>query len=77
MGIIIEELKAIIEDIADISQDEINEGSSMIDDLDLASLEIMSIISAVEKKYKIKISEDEMLSISTVYELANIICSKM
>ncbi len=73
IDMIIEELKRIIEDIADISADEINGDNSMIDDLDLSSLEIMSIISEVEKKFPVKISEDEMLSISTVEELAEII----
>ncbi len=76
IDMIIEELKRIIEDIADISADEINGDSSMIDDLDLSSLEIMSIISEVEKKFPVKISEDEMLSISTVKELSEIIGEK-
>ena len=73
---VIEEIKAIIEDIADIPRDEIKPDSAMIDDLDLSSLEIMSIISDAEAKYSVKISEEEMLSVSTVAELAEVIKTK-
>ncbi len=74
---IIKEIKAIIEDIADIPQDEIKEGSSMIDDLNLSSLEIMSIIADVETKFSVHIPEEEMLSISSLEELADIVRNKM
>ena len=76
MESIIEFIKETIEEVADISKDEINAESALIDDLDLASLEIMSIISEIEKKYSIKVSESEMLSISTVNELADVVKSK-
>ncbi len=66
----------IIEDIADIPIDEITEDSSFIDDLDLASIEIMSIVAEVERKYSIKLSETELLEIRTVGELAEIIEKK-
>ena len=73
---IIEYIKRLIEEIADIPQEDIAAESSLIDDLDLSSLEILSIISEVEKKYSFKVSESEMLSISTVEELAEIIDRK-
>ncbi len=73
---IIEEIKVIIEEIADIPKDEIDYTSAMIDDLDLSSLEIMAVIADVENRFSIRITEDEMLSISTVEELARIIESK-
>lgn len=63
----------IIEDIADIPIDEITEDSSFIDDLDLSSIEIMSIVAEVERKYTVKLSETELLEIRTVGELAEII----
>ncbi len=74
---VVEEVKCIIEEISDIPQDEMDIDSSMIDDLDLSSLEVMSIISDIERKYSIKISESEMLSISTIEELVDIILNKL
>ena len=66
-------IKEVIEEVADIPQEEIKRESAFVDDLDLSSLEIMSIISEIEKKYSIKVSESELLSISTVEELAMIV----
>ncbi len=65
-----------IEDIADIPIDEITEDSSFIDDLDLSSIEIMSIVAEVERKYTVKLLETELLEIRTVGELAEIIEKK-
>ena len=39
--------------------------------MDLSSLEILSIVAEIEKNYSVKISEQELLSIRTVEELAN------
>ena len=73
----VEVIAKIIEDIADIPLDEIKEDSHMMDDLDLSSLEIMSIVGDVEIKFSIKISEDELLSISTVGDLAKAVQNKI
>lgn len=73
----VEVIAKIIEDIADIPLDEIKEDSHMMDDLDLSSLEIMSIVGDVERKFSIKISEDELLSISTVGDLAKAVQNKI
>jgi len=69
-------IASIIEDIADIPINEITEDSSFIDDLDLSSIEIMSIIAEAERKYSVKIAESELLEIKTVGELAETIEKK-
>ena len=74
---IIKDIKTIIEDIADIMQDEISDDSAMIDDLDLSSVEIMSIVADVERHFSVKITESEMISISTVGELAEVVEGKI
>ncbi|WP_026497664.1 acyl carrier protein [Butyrivibrio sp. WCD2001] len=66
----------VIADVADIEKEEITEDSEFIDTLDLSSLEIMSIISKVEKEFSIKIDEKELLSITTVKELEDLIIEK-
>ncbi len=73
----VKEIAAIIEEIADIPADEIQEDSLIIDDLELASLEILSIVSEIMRKYSIKISESELLSIKTVGDLAQVISDKI
>ena len=74
---VIEKIKDIIVDISDISRDCINEDSAMIDDLELSSVEILSIVADIENEFSVKISEDELLKISTVKEIAELISNKM
>ena len=69
----IEEIIKIIEDVTGIPADKINEDSAFLDDLDLSSLEVLSIVADIEKKFSVKISEQELVSIRTVKELADII----
>ncbi len=71
-----EDIVEILVDVADLAKEDISEDSQLIDDLDLASLEIMSVISKLESKYSIKISENELLSVATVEDLINLIQSK-
>lgn len=70
------EIVEIIVDIADITKEEIRTDSSLIDTLDLNSLEILSIVAEIEKKYSVKISEKELLSIATVDDIVKMVESK-
>ena len=74
---IIDEIKSMIEDVAGIPADEIENDSSFMDDLDLASLEIMAMVAEIEKKFSIRLAESEMLSIENIAELAELVESKI
>lgn len=69
-------IASIIEDIADIPKEDINIEDSLIEDLDLASLEIMSIIAKVEKTFSIKMSEKELLAIENLEDFVKYVDSK-
>lgn len=71
MNDVFEKIANIIIDVADIEREDIEESSQLIDDLDLSSLEIMSIVSKVEKEFSIKISENKLLSISSVKDIVD------
>lgn len=68
-----EVVAGIIEEVADIPKDEIEQESSLIDDLDLSSLEIMTIINNISRKFSIKISEQQILEIETVADILNVL----
>ncbi|SHJ32717.1 acyl carrier protein [Pseudobutyrivibrio xylanivorans] len=70
---IFKKIAAIIEDVADIPLDEIEMNSSFIDDLDLSSLELMSIVAKVEKEFSIKVNEKQLLSVETVKDVVEYI----
>ena len=69
----IEIIKQIIEEVTGISGQEIGPDSAFLDDLELSSLEIMSIVGEIERKFSVKISEKELMNIRTVNELAEVI----
>ncbi|WP_044931026.1 acyl carrier protein [Butyrivibrio sp. AC2005] len=76
MSSVFSKLANIISDIADIDLNDINEDSSFMDDLDLSSLEIMSIIARIEKEFSIKVEEKELLSVAIVDDAVKIIAAK-
>jgi acyl carrier protein len=47
-----------------------------MDDLDLSSLEIMSIVSKIEKEFSIKVAEQELLKVETVSDMVKLISEK-
>lgn len=73
---IIQEIKTIIEDIADIPQEEIDASSAMMDEMDLSSLEVMAIVAEMEKKYKIRIPEKALRSFISLEDIAEYIVER-
>ncbi|WP_026670488.1 acyl carrier protein [Butyrivibrio sp. AE3006] len=71
-----EKIVDIIVDITDIDRSDIEEESQFLDDLDLSSLEIMAIISEIEKRFSIEITEEELMSISSVKDMIELIESR-
>ena len=72
----LEEIKKIIEEITDIPADEIEADSQIMDDLDLSSIEIMSVIAEIERKYSVHFSEEELMSVQSVADIINVVDSK-
>ena len=63
----------IIEDVADISRDEIKMDSSLMDDLELSSLELMTIFSDISRKTSIPISNKDILAFETVADIVAVL----
>lgn len=68
-----EAVAKIIEEVADIPVDEIEQDSSLMDDLDLSSLEIMTILNNISRKFSVKITEQQTLEIETVADILEIL----
>ncbi len=61
-----EKLKEIIVDVLNVSEDEITEETTFIDDLGADSLDIFQIIMGIEEAFDIEIPTEEAEKISTV-----------
>ena len=69
-------IKEKIAEIADVSKDDIDENSEIVDDLCLSSLEIMSVIGDVELEYDVQFSGEELSQIRTISDLVEVIQNK-
>lgn len=70
---VLEKIMEQIEDIADIPQDEMEESSMLMDDLELSSLEIMTLIAELEKIFDVRIPEKSLRNLITIGDMADIL----
>lgn len=70
-----EEVIKIIADIAEVPEESINENTNLLADLDLESLDLVTLISEVEAKYELEIPDKEIKKIQTVGDIINFLSS--
>ena len=70
-GKIVSQILAILEDVAEISPDDVNENSVLMDDLDLSSMEILTVVADLEETFGLRIPEKELRNFVTVSDLAD------
>ena len=56
----------ILEEIADVSPDDVTDDKSFTDDLDVDSLSMVEVVVAAEEKFGVKIPDDEVQNLRTV-----------
>lgn len=74
---IIAQIVGILEDVAEISPDEVTENSVLMDDLDLSSMEILTIVADLEETFGIRIPEKELRGFVTVSDLADYLTAQV
>ncbi len=67
-------LKRIIEDTAGIPAGDVSEASSIMDDLELSSLEVLMVVGKLEDELGSKIQEKDFLKIETIGDMLDAIC---
>lgn len=73
---ILEKIKIVIEAATDIPTEEIEDDSALMDDLELSSLEVITIIADLEEIFGFTFSEKEMRNMITIDDLAAYIQKK-
>ena len=63
---IVSQFLAILEDVAEISPDDVNENSVLMDDLDLSSMEILTVVDDLEETLGLRIPEKELRNFVTI-----------
>jgi acyl carrier protein len=59
-------LAAILEEVAGVNPDDVAEGKSFTDDLDVDSLSMVEVVVAAEEKFSVKIPDNEVQNLKTV-----------
>ena len=72
----VDQVKEIISEVFDIAISSINENSALANFEEWDSLNHMELIVTIEKKFKIEMSFEEIVSIKSVGDLINILKSK-
>ena len=68
---IISQILAILEDVAEVSPEDVNENSVLMDDLDLSSMEILTIVADLEETFGLRIPEKELRNCVTIGDLVD------
>ena len=61
-----QEVRSLIAEIIELDPSEITPDASLVEDLGMDSMMALEILAALEKKYKIKIPEEELPKITTL-----------
>lgn len=70
-----EEIIKIIAGVAEVPEESINLKTNLIADLDLESLDLVTLVSEIENKYQLEIPDKEIKKIQTVEDIVNILSS--
>lgn len=70
-----EEIIKIIAEVAEVPEESINLKTNLIADLDLESLDLVTLVSEIENKYQIEIPDKEIKKIQTVEDIVNFLSS--
>ena len=67
-----QDVKKLIADIIEMEPDQIDPNANLVEDLGMDSMMALEILATIEKKYKIKLPEEELPKITTVNRAAEL-----
>ena len=70
-----EEIIKIIAGVAEVPEESINLKTNLIADLDLESLDLVTLVSEIENNYQLEIPDKEIKKIQTVEDIVNFLSS--
>ena len=74
---VLEKLKSILAEQLDVPPEELNAETSLIDDLEVDSLDVVEMLMSVEDEFNVVIPEDEIENLKTIGDVAEYIQNNM
>lgn len=68
-----EEIIKIVSEVSEVPIEKINENTNLVADLDLESLDLVTLVAKFESMYKIEILDKDIKKIQTVGDIINYI----
>lgn len=76
-GVDIEELRELIADVIDVDVAEVSDDASFTEELDVDSLLALEIVVRLEKRYGVKMADDELASVTSLRTTRDLLARKM
>lgn len=70
-------LKEVLVDKLKVEADTITEEANLFEDLGLDSIDLMTVVMAVEERFSIEVSDEELEEVSTLGQAADILSTKV
>jgi len=70
-------LKEVLVDKLKVEADTITEDANLFEDLGLDSIDLMTVVMAVEERFSIEVSDEELEEVSTLGQAADILSTKV
>lgn len=74
---VISKIAEVIENITGIPTDGIGAETALMDDIELSSLEVMTVVAEVESVFGIRFTTKDLMSIITMDDLAECVMQKL
>lgn len=70
-------LKEVLVDRLKVDPDSIKEEANLFEDLGLDSIDLMTVVMAVEERFSIEVSDDELEDVTTLGGAADLLAAKV
>lgn len=67
------EIKAIVSEITEVEPEKITPEANFIEDLGMDSMMALEILASIEKKYKLKIPEENLMKITNLKQVTKLV----
>jgi acyl carrier protein len=73
----LEELRAFVADVLDVEEEEVTDDADFVAELGVDSLMALEVMVVLEKKYSVKLQEQEMKQITCLRKVYDLLASKL
>ncbi|MDT0546743.1 MULTISPECIES: acyl carrier protein [Streptomyces] len=73
----LEELRAFVADVLDVEEEDVTDDADFVKELGVDSLMALEVMVVLEKKYSVKLKEQEMKEITCLRKVYDLLASKL